>query len=144
MKYTSKKLLGSIIDLNVTFTTEEFSPLYNQHFEDAIKEVELKGFRKGQAPREMAEKYLDKEKVFEAAAHQLIRSSLDSISEENDWTIIDSPKIELLEPAALGKNGFGYNAKIVVFPEVKIGNYKKLAQKRRLFNYSNSQYFSIK
>ena len=133
MKYTSKKLSHSQVELLVSFDLKsEFSPIYNEIFDQYLANVDLKGFRKGQAPKELAQQAVNPEVVFEEAAKRLIKQSLDNIFEENNWIVIESPKIEVGDadkdnPPAGGKN-FSYKATLTLFPEIKLPNYKKIAK----------------
>ncbi len=127
MKNDFKKLPGSRIELNVTLTDAEFSEYYKKAYDDAAAEVTLKGFRKGAAPKEMVDGAINHDKVFHEGVNAAIRWSLSEIKAEHDWTFIDQPKIEVTsgEP---GK-GITYKAVLTVFPEVELGNYKKIAKK---------------
>ena len=121
MKYTHKDLPGSVKHLDVEFSQVEFSKYWETVHSEAVKEVELKGFRKGTAPVEMASAALDKDSE---AATRAIREILKEITEEKGWEIVDQPKIDIEEKA----DGLIFKIDIVVFPEVKLGNYKKLAR----------------
>ena len=87
--------------------------------------MRLKGFRPGQAPREMAKQYVNEERVFERAANSAIRQSLNELAEENKWTIIDKPKVVIDSNDGLD---FKYSAYLILFPEVALGDYKKIAK----------------
>lgn len=125
MKTNYKKLPGSKIELEVVLNQQEFKPYWDAAYERALGEVHLKGFRPGKAPRELADQVVDKDKVFKEAARSAIRWSLDEVTKENEWTIIDAPQIEV-DDAALGLK---YKTVLIVFPEVKLGNYQKIAAK---------------
>ncbi|MEK7462880.1 MAG: trigger factor [Patescibacteria group bacterium] len=124
MKYTYKDLPGSVKRLEVEFSQVEFSKYWETVHSEAVKEVEIKGFRKGTAPVEMASAALDKDKVFSEAATRAIRETLKEITNEKGWEIVDQPKINIEEKA----DGFIFKIDLVVFPEIKLGNYKKLAK----------------
>jgi len=124
MKYTYKDLHGSVKHLEVDFSQVEFSKYWETVHSEAVKEVEIKGFRKGSAPVEMASAALDKDKVFNEAATRAIRETLKEITQEKGWEIVDQPKINIEEKA----DGFIFKIDLVVFPEIKLGNYKKLAK----------------
>lgn len=125
MKSNFKKIPGSQIQLEVTLEQKEFLPYYQAAYEKALAGVHLKGFRPGTAPKELAESAVDKEAIFSAAAQEAIRWSLDEVTKDNEWTLIDSPKIEV-EDAELG---IKYKATLTVFPEIKLGNYQKIAHR---------------
>jgi len=125
MKVDFKKLPASKIELSVSLTADEFKPYWEEAKAAAISKVNLKGFRPGAAPKEMAEKAINPEAAFDEALRHAIRVTLDQASQENSWVLIDAPKIEVLD----AKEGVSYKAMLTVFPEVKIGNYKKTAAK---------------
>lgn len=124
MKYTHKDLPGSVKHLEIDLSQVEFSKYWETVHSEAVKEVEIKGFRKGTAPAEMAGAALDKDKVFSEAATRAIREILKEITAEKDWEIVDQPKINIEEKA----DGLIFKIDLVVFPEIKLGNYKKLAK----------------
>lgn len=126
MQATFNKLPGSRIDLKVNLTKEEFLPYYETAFQRALSNVHLKGFRPGIVPKELAEKAVDREEVFNEAAKNAIHWSLDEVSKDNNWTLIDAPRIEVENSKDLG---IAYKAELTVFPDVKLGNYKKIAHK---------------
>ncbi len=125
MKFTEKKLKNSSFELEVTLTHQEFLDYYQPIFNDAVGRVHLKGFRPGTAPKEMASKAVDKERVFEEAVRRTVQATLKEIAEEKEWQIIDQPRIEVLE----SKEGLKYKATITVFPQVNLGDYKKQVAK---------------
>lgn len=124
MKYTTKDLPGSVKHLEVEFDQIEFAKYWEVVHSEALKEVEIKGFRKGAAPKEMASAAVDNDKVFNEAATRAIREALKDITKEKDWEIVDQPKIDIEEKA---KNIL-FKIDLTVFPEVKLGNYKKFAK----------------
>ncbi|MDP2696075.1 MAG: trigger factor [bacterium] len=126
MKSSIKKLPGSKIELEVSLDQKEFQVYWDQAYQQALSGVQLKGFRPGTAPKEMADRAVDKDKVFNDAANQAVRQSLDELSEENNWTFIDQPQIEVTSSADLSLK---YKATLAVFPEVELVDYKKIAKK---------------
>src|SRR3990167_11071625 len=125
MKSSFKKIPGSKIEGEVVLDQSDFKPYWDSAFESAMSNVELKGFRPGTAPKELAEQAVDKDKVFEEAARDAVRRTLDDVVEENKWSLIDQPSIEL-RPAELGLK---YKTTLTVFPDIQLGNYKKIAKK---------------
>ena len=126
MKSSFKKLPDSQIDLEVRLDQKEFASYYQAVREKALASVHLKGFRPGTAPKELAEQALDQDAVFNEAAKSAIHWSLDEISKDNEWTLIDAPQITVEDSKDMG---IIYKARLTVFPEIKLGNYKKIAKK---------------
>lgn len=127
MKSNFKKLPASQIELEVVLDQKEFLEYYQPVYDQALNSVHLKGFRPGTAPKEMASQAVNQNQVFEEAVNQAVRENLRDLTKENNWQLIDQPKIEVVEDP---KNpaGLKFKALLTVFPEVKLGNYKKIGQ----------------
>ncbi len=134
MKSSFKKHDGSEIELEVILTPEEFGDYWNLEMKSALENVEIKGFRAGSAPKDLAEKAIDKEKVFEVAVNSAVKDSLEDIKTQNNWVLVDKPKVEVLEanpPQLSGKidAGLKFKARLVLFPEVRLPDYKAITKK---------------
>lgn len=126
MKSSFKKLPGSKIELEVVLEQKEFLPYYKEVYDRALAGVQIKGFRPGMAPKELAEQAVDREKVFNEAAKNAVRWGLEEVSKDNEWIMIDTPRIEIEDSKDLG---IKFKAELTIFPEIKLGNYKKIAHK---------------
>jgi len=123
---------GSIREVEISLTGDEFETYWKEAHESALEKVSLKGFRKGTAPKELADQAVDKDAVFHTAVEAAARINLKELAEENNWTFIDTPKIEVLEATkktGKEKPGLRYKAHLTIFPEVILGEYKKIAEK---------------
>jgi trigger factor len=125
MKYTHKDLPGSVKHLEINLSGDEFAKYWQISYDKAIKEVNVKGFRKGSAPKEIADKAINKDEVFSGASVDAVREILKQITEEKDWEVVDQPKIDIKEK---GKD-FIFKIDLTVFPEVSLKDYKKIAKK---------------
>jgi trigger factor len=127
MKSDVKKLEGSRVELSVELSKEEFEPHWQAAYQSQAKNVKVKGFREGKAPKEFVDGSVDKDKAFGEALREAVRKNLSDLSAEKDWVIIDQPKVEVSELTDDG--GLKYRASLTLFPEVKLADYKKLAKK---------------
>lgn len=127
MQKKIKKLPGSQVELEVTLENKQFQEYYQLAYDDAAKTITIKGFRPGAAPKELVDQAIDHDKVFHAAVQDAVKTSLDEIKRENDWSLIDSPRVEVTEGDP--EKGVTYKATLTLFPEVELGNYKKTAKK---------------
>ncbi|MST04454.1 MAG: trigger factor [Candidatus Pacebacteria bacterium] len=139
-----KKVKGSKIEIEGTLLPEEFNEYWQIELNAATASVQIKGFRPGSTPKEMAEKAVNKEKIFEDAINSAIRDILEEKSQDNHWVIVDRPKVEVLEanPAMVVKSdsgasprkekdnapGLKFKAEITVLPDVELPDYKKIAK----------------
>lgn len=123
MKVKVEKLEGSKAKLEVVLTKEEFNEKYEKAFDKVIKDVEIKGFRKGKVPRQM---YL---KRFGEGA--ILQEAIDIALNETYYTAVTSKKVEVVSQPEidvdfekLGKDKpFKYTAVVEVYPEVTLGKY---------------------
>ena len=130
MKSTFKKTKGSKIALEVVLEAGDFKPHYDHVLSEALKQINLKGFRPGAAPREIAMGAIDQEKVFEEAVNDAARHTLAGITESHEWVVIDRPMIEVVESSdVLKTGGLQFKVELTVFPEVDLADYKKIAKK---------------
>ena len=125
METSIKKLPKSQIEILVRIPAEEFNNFIEKATLDLGKELEIKGFRKGKAPKEMAEREIGPGRILEEAANQAIKENYLKAISENKIEAIFKPEIEILK-LAIG-NPFEFKAKISVLPEVKLPDYKQIA-----------------
>jgi trigger factor len=94
-----------------------------------IEQVEVKGFRKGKAPREIAEKQLDNAKVYEEAIRHLVPEAYEKAIKEHTIRPIMQPDIHLKKAKE------GETWEVVMYtcekPTVDISSYKSIVQKAR-------------
>ncbi|MBM3281667.1 MAG: trigger factor [Candidatus Harrisonbacteria bacterium] len=124
MKTEIKKIPGSKVEILFNLSPEEFQTYWEVHFSEALKSVDIKGFRKGMVPREMAEQYVSRDRVLQVAIDEAVRESLQSVISENNWTVIDRPQAE----AFSAEKGLQFTAKLTIFPEAELPDYEKIAK----------------
>ena len=125
MKNKINKLKGSRVEIEVTLDDKEFQQYYQPQYDAAASSITIKGFRPGTAPKNLVDQAIDHEKLFTAAVQDAVRSTLDDIKKENNWSLIDHPKVEVTD----SKEGVTYKATLTLFPEVELGDYRKIAKK---------------
>ncbi len=110
--------------IEIKLQREEFKEYWEAAEAAEASQVEIRGFRRGQAPAEMVNPYLNKEKIFNAAAEMAIKKTLKNIVSEKEWTLVAPPQVTIKED----NEGLTYEARVVPFPEVKLGEYKAAAK----------------
>lgn len=114
---------GAEVTMTVTIPAQQVSESFQRLKTQALKEVEVPGFRKGKAPQEVAEKRLNEEKLSQSLFQDLIPLAYaQAVSKE---------KLQPIIPPEISVKSFG-NEKDLVFeartaeaPEVKLGEYRK-------------------
>jgi trigger factor len=123
MKQEIKNLENSKKELIISLDFEEFKKFIDEATEELIKEVELPGFRKGKAPKELAIKNIKEFDIYEKAAKlAATKNYLDYISSSN-LEPLTSPDIEVLKLAP--NNEFSFKATFYVIPEIDLDNYQE-------------------
>ena len=118
-----KKVESAKAELTCTLQGEEWEKAKDSAFRKLASKVEIKGFRKGQAPKHLAEKYISKNEVLLDAAEALAQGALEAAVEEHALTLIDRPELKVDE---LADDKCVLTFVCPVLPDVKLGDYKAL------------------
>ncbi len=124
MKVTLEKQESNQVALNVEVAQDVVSKEYEKAFRQASSQLNIPGFRKGKAPKKIAERYLHIEAIFEEAINQVISKAYSEAVNTEQLEPITEPQIDLVQ-AGLDKD-LVFKAKIEVRPEVTLGDYKGL------------------
>jgi len=127
MKSAVKKLPKSEVELEIEVPAEELNRFVEKACFNLGRNLEVKGFRKGKAPKEFVEKEIGKEKILIEAANLAVEENYRKAVLENKIEAVFQPKIGV-KKLALG-NPFIFSAKTAVLPEVDLPDYKKIASK---------------
>ncbi|PLR68321.1 MULTISPECIES: trigger factor [Bacillaceae] len=119
-----EKLEGNQGVLTVEVDAETFSKALDEAFKKVSKQVNIPGFRKGKIPRGMFEQRFGAESLYQDALDIILPEAYPQAVEEAGIEPIDRPEIDV-EQIEKGKNLI-FTAKVIVKPEVKLGEYKGL------------------
>jgi len=127
MKSVFAKTGDGTITLTVSIPKKTIDEAYQKKVEEFVQNLELKGFRKGKVPRDVALKNLDKSKVYEEVIKTVIPASYIEALKEHNLSPILQPEIKL----AKAKEGedWQFTAKTCEKPRVNLGDYKAEVQK---------------
>ncbi len=127
MKFSIKKLPKSEIEIDVEISAKELEGFFDQAVKDFGKNMEIKGFRKGEAPREIVEREIGREKILADAAEIAIKANYLKIIEKEKISPLGQPQVEIQKLAA--NNPLVFKIKIAVFSEITLPDYKKIVSK---------------
>jgi trigger factor len=119
---TIKKLDDSRVEVKSTVAWSDWKNLLNEAVKEASKEMKIEGFRPGKAPREIVEKKVGKDVIFNAAAEKAIAKDYPEILKKEEINAIGAPqiKIDTLEE----EKDLEYTAISTIMPEIKLGSWK--------------------
>jgi trigger factor len=117
-----EKLEGNQGVLTVEVDAEKVNESLDSAFKKVVKQVNVPGFRKGKMPRPLFEKRFGVESLYQDAIDLMLPDAYTAAIEETGIDPVDRPEIDV-EQIEKGKP-FIFTAKVIVKPEVKLGEYK--------------------
>lgn len=124
MKISLEKEKNNIVKLDIEIPAQDAVNEYNKAVKMISEHVNIAGFRKGKAPRNLVEKHVGTARIKEDAMEGLIPKALRKAVEEHKLDMVSQPMIESYE-FEVGKD-VKIIAKVELRPEVKMGDYKNL------------------
>ena len=110
--------------LDISVEEEKVRESYDKIVRDSIKFVAVPGFRKGKAPRKLAEKELNMDKIRQHVIEDLVSETLQEAVTEKNIKAISSPDVEILSFEIDGN--LNYKATVDVIPEIELSGYNDL------------------
>lgn len=101
---------------------EDFDKAVNNVYNREKKDIQLKGFRKGKAPRKLVEKEFGENVFWETAINDICNSEIPTAVEQENLEIVDTPAVELV--SANINDGVVLKVTCTTKPEITIENYK--------------------
>lgn len=121
------KLEDGTIELTITIPWKGVEKEYQSSLTELTKKSQLKGFRRGKAPKKLVEKSLGKSAIYEDVLKTLIPHVYVEAVKEQKITPIINPQIKVISLQE-GKD-WQIQATTCELPEVKLGNYKEEVKK---------------
>lgn len=114
-------------ELKVKVEGEKWLEAQEKAFKKLAKDIEVKGFRKGQVPAEIAKKQISEQSILMEAIDEVAGHALQEGITEHDLWIIARPELGVDE---VTKEAVMLNFNVTVKPEVTLGDYKGLEIKK--------------
>ncbi|TSC53816.1 MAG: Trigger factor [Parcubacteria group bacterium LiPW_39] len=141
MKTEIKNLPQSEIEINFELDLREWGEFIDEARKELSNNLKINGFRPGHAPKELAEKEIGLGKILEKAADAAVKKTYVDLITGKSIEAIGAPEIQVLKApapyrtegsgAGAADNPFEFKAKVAVMPEVKLGDYQKIAKKTK-------------
>lgn len=123
MTSTIERLKNGTITLTIQIPWDTINRSKEAVMEDAIRNIELPGFRKGKVPRKIAEEKLDTSKIYEDVIQKILPQAYADAVRKHTLHPIIVPKVEMVE----AKEGSDWIVKAHTCekPELTLGNYRE-------------------
>jgi len=122
MSVQVEKLEKNMAKLTVEVPAESVEKAIQTVYRKMRKNINIPGFRKGKAPRQLIEKMYGKEVFYNDAIDEMLPKAYGDAVEECGEEIVSRPKIDIVQIES-GKP-FVFSAEVAVKPEVTLGEYK--------------------
>jgi len=124
MKTNMERIEKNKFQLEIEVPAEELERAVQKAYLKIRPKLNIPGFRKGKAPRNVVEMFIGRDVLVSEALDELVPETYIKALEQNDIEPIDQPEIDFVQ-AEMGKDLI-YKAVVEVKPEVKLGEYKGL------------------
>lgn len=129
MKIDSKQLSKSKIELTITVQPEEYQKHLERAAKDISQNVEIKGFRPGNAPYDSIKAKVGEMKIYEQALEYMVRSSYEQALKEQELDPVGMPDIEVEKLAP--NNELVYKATVSLLPSVELPDFEKIKVEKK-------------
>ncbi len=120
------KVENAKAEIKVTIDNDTWKGAQDKAFKKLAKKVEIKGFRKGQAPRNLVARQIAKESVYLEAVEDLAQGELVKAIAEHKVELIDRPELKIDH---LDDDKCELTFVCPIKPDVTLGQYKDLGYK---------------
>lgn len=127
METVCNKLEKSMMEVKVTFTTEEWKDAQDKALNKLAKRVKIDGFRQGKAPAKLVKSRIGKAALLEEATDIILQKNYSGILLDNGIHPVGQPQVNIDE---LTDDVLKITVTAPVAPEVKLGQYKGLEVKK--------------
>lgn len=115
------------VEITGEITAEKMDSMRKKAIESLKKDITLPGFRKGTAPEHMIVQQIGDIKILEEAGELALGEVYPDILEDEKLEPIGKPAVTITK-IGVG-SPLGFKIKTSLMPEVKLGDYKKIAKK---------------
>lgn len=129
MKVSVETLPSSEAVVNVDFSWEELETASDKAYRKLVQKVDVRGFRRGKAPRSLLERRLGKEYIYQEGLDDLMTETYRGALKEHNIVPLTQPEVDapLLE---MGQP-YHFSLKVPIFPSVELGDYHTIHFERQ-------------
>ena len=139
------ELLGqekNIVKIKLDIEAAEFTKALKQELNELSQQVNIPGFRKGKAPRNILEMRFGKEAIYNEALEKIIPGQIRQIIEDYDLDVMDTPTLDVKEQI---KEGQPITCELIfeVRPEVELPDIDALEIEKEVSNVNDEAVDSL-
>ena len=128
---------ASQAEITVSVPKEAFAPFVERAIGTLAKDVELKGFRPGKAPRNLVMEHVGQDRILHEAMDLALPHFFAKAAVEEEVQVVGRPAISILE---LGLDvPFKFTATVDVIPDITLGNPSTLSAAQKEVTVTDEQ-----
>ena len=127
MKRVVNKLENSKVEVICDIEQQAWKEYQDKAFTKLAGNLEVKGFRKGKVPTDIAKKHIDQGSIFNEAINLSLQPAFEEVLKEEKLQPFARPSVDVTK---VSDTELQLKFIIVLAPEVKLGNYKGLNIKK--------------
>lgn len=125
MKSSAEKLSATRVKLTVEVPFEELKPEIDKAYKALAQQVNIPGFRKGKAPRQLIDARVGRGPVLEQVVNDMLPTRYQQALEENEITPLGQPEIDItkLEDG----EAIEFTAEVDIRPEIEVPDFSEIS-----------------
>lgn len=142
MKTSSNRLENFRAEITVTIPADELENKFHKNMEEAVKDIDIPGFRKGKAPKKLVEQQVNKDKLWDITREEAIEDTLTKAAQQEKLHVMSTEEVN--QDTHTPGEDFTYHAKLRLMPEIPDVDYKAIPVRVPRLEVSDEQIgFSI-
>jgi len=135
VKTSVEKLENSKVKLEIEVDAQQFDEAMQKAYIKNRKHINIPGFRKGRAPRQIIERYYGEGIFYEDAINEACPKAYEEAVRESGIEPVDQPTIDIVQIG--GGKSLIFTAEVTVKPEVELGQYKGIEINKVEYNVTD-------
>lgn len=123
-------------ELVISCSGEEWKKAQNKEFNKRRANLEVKGFRKGNVPADMANRYINRAEVINDALIELVNKAYGEAVEEHKLQVFSEPKLDVKK---VSEEEFEVTVSFALPPKVTLGEYKGIKATKGEVNVTDKE-----
>lgn len=119
---TVEKTEKNVVTFEFSISGDEFKAAIEKAYRQNVGKINVQGFRRGKAPRQIIEKYYGSEVFYEDAINIALPDAYDKAIDEQNIEAVAQPEIDVKDISR--ETGVVFTAKVTVKPDFELGEYK--------------------
>ena len=125
VKSSVEKLNETRVKITVEVPFDELKPEFDNAYKALAQQVQIPGFRKGKAPRQLIDARFGRGPILEQVVNDMLPSRYEQAVKENDLKVIGQPDVDISKIE--DKDFVEFTAEVDIRPEFEVPDFSKIS-----------------